>query len=64
MLHQFYHKHLETQLIRAKLLILQLFISMIQAEKEVRLEKIARVFPALITGEGLRHVNKLIKTSL
>jgi hypothetical protein len=45
MLLQFYYEHLEKQLDRAQFLMLLLLINIIQAEKEVRLETIARVFP-------------------
>lgn len=52
---QFYHEHLEKQLGRAHFLMLLLLINIIQAEKKVRLETIARVFPIWITCEGRRR---------
>jgi hypothetical protein len=52
---QFYHEHLEKQLGRAQFLMLLLLINIIQAEKKVRLETIARVFPLWITCEGRRR---------
>ena len=52
---QFYHEHLEKQLGRAQFLMLLLLINIIQAEKKVRLETIARVFPIEITCEGRRR---------
>ena len=52
---QFYHEHLEKQLGRAQFLMLQLLINIIQAEKKVKLETIARVFPIWITCEGRRR---------
>lgn len=55
MLLQFYHEHLEKQLGRAQFLMLLILINIIQAEKEVRLETIARVFPLWITCEGRRR---------
>ena len=55
MLLQFYHEHLEKQLGRAHFLMLLLLINIIQAQKEVRLETIARVFPIWITCEGRRR---------
>jgi len=55
MLLQFYHEHLEKQLGRAQFLMLLLLINIIQAEKEVRLETIARVFPIGITCEVRRR---------
>ena len=55
MLIQFYHEHLEQQLSRTQFLMLLILINIIQAEKEVRLEKIARVFPLWITCEVQRR---------
>ena len=55
MLLQFYHEHLEKQLGRAQFLMLLLLSNIIQAEKKVRLETIARVFPIGITCEGRRR---------
>jgi len=52
---QFYHEHLEKQLGRAHFLMLLLLINIIQAEKKVRLETIARVFPIWITCEVRRR---------
>ena len=52
---QFYHEHLEKQLGRAQFLILLLLINIIQAQKQVKLETIARVFPIWITCEGRRR---------
>jgi len=52
---QFYHEHLEKQLGRAQVLMLLLLINIIQAEKEVRLETIVRVFPLWITCEIRRR---------
>jgi hypothetical protein len=54
MLLQFYYEHLEKQLGRAQFLMLLLLINILQAEKEVRLETIARMFPIGITCEGRR----------
>ena len=55
MLLQFYYEHLEKQLARAHFLMLLLLINILQAEKEVRLETITRVFPIGITCEGRRR---------
>ena len=52
---QFYHEHLEKQLNRAQFLMLLLLINIIQAEKKVKLETLARVFPIWITCEGRRR---------
>ncbi|WP_199313242.1 IS4 family transposase [Microcoleus sp. FACHB-672] len=52
---QFYHEHLEKQLGRAQFLMLLILINIIQAQKQVRLETIARVFPLWITCEGRRR---------
>jgi len=55
MIVQFYHEHLEKQLSHAQFLMLLLLINIIQAEKEVKLETIARVFPLWITCERRRR---------
>jgi hypothetical protein len=55
MIVQFYHEHLEKQLSHAQFLMLLLLINIIQAEKEVELETIARVFPLWITCERRRR---------
>jgi hypothetical protein len=55
MILQFYHEHLEKQLSHAQFLMLLLLINIIQAEKEVKLETIARVFPLWITCERRRR---------
>jgi hypothetical protein len=52
---QFYHEHLEKQLGRAQSLMLLILINIIQGEKKVKLETIARVFPIWITCEGRRR---------
>jgi hypothetical protein len=52
---QFYHEHLEQQLGRVQFLMLLLLINIIQAEKKVKRETIARVFPIWITCEGRRR---------
>jgi hypothetical protein len=52
---QFYHEHLEKQLGRAQFLMLLLLINIIQAERKVKLETIARVFPIWITCEVRRR---------
>ena len=52
---QFYHEHLEKQLGRAQFLMLLILINIIQGEKKVKLETIARVFPIWITCEGRRR---------
>ena len=52
---QFYHEHLEKQLGRTQFLMLLLLINIIQLEKKVKLETIARVFPIWITCEVRRR---------
>jgi hypothetical protein len=52
---KFYHEHLEKQLGRAQFLMLLVLINIIQVEKKVKLETIARVFPIWITCEGRRR---------
>ena len=52
---QFYHEHLEKQLGRAQSLMLLILINIIQGEKKVKLETIARLFPIWITCEVSRR---------
>jgi len=47
MLPTFYQTHLQKQLTSAQFILLTILLSLIQSEKQVRLERLARVFPAL-----------------
>lgn len=54
MLPQFYQTHLQQQLTRAQFLVLGLLLNVLQSEKQVKLERLARMFPYPITIES-RH---------
>ena len=53
MLPTFYQTHLQKQLTSAQFILLTILLSLIQSEKEVRLERLVRVFPYPITTESL-----------
>ena len=53
MLPTFYQTHLQKQLTSAQFILLTILLSLIQSEKQVRLERLARVFPYPITTESL-----------
>jgi len=55
MLPTFYQTHLQKQLTSAQFILLTLLLSLIQSEKQVRLERLARVFPYPITTESRRR---------
>jgi len=50
----FYQTHLQKQLTHAQFLLMKILLSLISAEKQVRLERLARVFPYPITTESRR----------
>jgi hypothetical protein len=52
---RFYQTHLQNQLTRAQFLILEILINLLQSQKQVRLERLARVFPYPITLESRRR---------
>jgi len=52
MLPTFYQTHLQTQLTRTQLILLTILLDLIQSEKQVRLERLVRVFPYPITAES------------
>lgn len=54
MLPTFYQTHLQKQLTHAQFLLMKILLSLISAEKQVRLERLARVFPYPITTESRR----------
>lgn len=54
MLPAFYQTHLQKPLTQAQFVLLTILID-IQSEKQVRLERLARVFPYLITVESRRR---------
>ena len=53
MLPTFYQTHLQKQLTHTQLRLLTILLDLIQSEKQVRLERLARVFPYPITTESL-----------
>jgi hypothetical protein len=55
MLPQFYQTHLQQQLTRAQFLVLGLLLNVLQSEKQVKLERLARMFPYPITIESRRR---------
>ena len=55
MLPTFYQTHLQKQLAPAQFILLTVLLNLIQSEKQVRLERLARVFPYPITTESLRR---------
>jgi hypothetical protein len=55
MLPTFYQTHLQKQLTNAQFILLTILLSLIQSEKQVRLEWLARVFPYPITAESRRR---------
>lgn len=55
MLPTFYQTHLQKQLTNAQFILLTILLSLIQSEKQVRLERLARVFPYPITAESRRR---------
>ncbi len=60
MLPTFYQTHLQKQLTSAQFILLTILLSLIQSEKQVRLERLARVFPYPITTESLaKQITKI-----
>lgn len=55
MLPAFYQTHLQKPLTQAQFVLLTILIDLIQSEKQVRLERLARVFPYPITVESRRR---------
>jgi len=55
MLPTFYQTHLKKQLTHAQFILLTILLSLIQSEKQVRLERLARVFAYPITAESPRR---------
>jgi hypothetical protein len=53
MLPTFYQTHLQKQLTPAQFILLTILLNLIQSEKQVRLERLVRVFPYPITTEVL-----------
>ena len=55
MIPTFYQTHLKKQLPKAQFLVMTTLLSVMQSEKQVRLERLARVFPDPITTESRRR---------
>ena len=55
MLPAFYQTHLQKPLTQAQFVLLTILIDLIQSEKQVRLERLARIFPYPITVESRRR---------
>ncbi len=55
MLPTFYQTHLQKQLTPPQLIFLTILLNLIQSEKQVRLERLARVFPYPITTDSRRR---------
>jgi hypothetical protein len=53
MLPTFYQTHLQKQLTHAQFILLKILLDLIQSEKQVSLERLARVFPYPIMVESL-----------
>jgi hypothetical protein len=51
----FYQTHLQKYLTPSQFLVMTILLSLIQSEKQVRLERLSRVFPCLITAESRRR---------
>jgi hypothetical protein len=55
MIPTFYQTHLKKQLTSAQFLVMTTLLSVMQSEKQARLERLARVFPYPITTESRRR---------
>ena len=60
MLPTFYQTHLQKELTQAQFILLTILLNLIQSEKQVRLERLVRVFPYPITTESLaKQITKI-----
>jgi hypothetical protein len=55
MIRRFYQTHLQKYLTPSQFLVMTTLLSLMRAEKQVRLERLSRVFPCLITAESRRR---------
>src|SRR4028119_2430338 len=60
MLPKFYQTHFQTQLSRSQFLVLEIILNLLRSEKQVRLERLARVFPYPITTESRRKLQRFL----
>ena len=51
----FYQTHLQQHLTRTQFLVLSILLNLLQSERQVKLEQLARVFPYPITAESRRR---------
>ena len=59
MLPTFYQTHLQKKLAPAQFTLLTILLNLIHSEKQVRLERLARVFPYPITTESRQKTTKI-----
>jgi len=55
MIRRFYQTHLQKYLTPSQFLVITTLLSLMKSEKQVRLERISRVFSCLITAESRRR---------
>lgn len=55
MIRTFYQSHLQKYLTPSQFIVMTTLLSLMQSEKQVRLERLSRVFPCLITAESRRR---------
>ena len=55
MIPTFYRIHLEKKLTLAQFKLIEILLPVIQSDKQIRLERLSRVFPSLITSESRRR---------
>jgi hypothetical protein len=55
MIPTFYRIQLEKKLTLAQFKLIEILLPLIQSEKQIRLERLSRVFPSLITSESRRR---------
>ena len=55
MILRFYQTHLQKYLTPSQFLVMTILLSLMQSEKQVRLERLSRIFPCLITAESRRR---------
>ena len=55
MIRTFYQTHLQKYLTPSQFLVMTTLLFLMQSEKQVRLERLSRVFPCLITAESRRR---------
>jgi hypothetical protein len=61
MLPRFYQTHFQRELTRSQFLVLEIVLNILTSEKQVRLERLARVFPYPITAKSSPQVTKIFR---